>query len=71
MIKRIANKILSASREDYDIGKEILKNLIYEYLLDNRNIVLEGFVNFRIKEYIETLDYIVELAVASYLNIII
>lgn len=71
MIKRITNKILNASREEQDIGKEILKNLIYEYLADNKNMVLEGFVNFRIKEYIDTLDYIVELAVASYLNIII
>ena len=34
-------------------------------------MILEGFINFRIKEYIETLDYIVELAVTSYLNIMI
>ena len=70
-IKRIANKILAASREEDNISKEILKNLVFEYLIENKNLVLEGFVNFRIKEYIETLDYIVELAVTSYLNIII
>lgn len=71
IIKKIANKILNASREDENISKEILKNLVFEYLIENKNLVLEGFVNFRIKEYIETLDYIVELAVTSYLNIII
>lgn len=70
-IKRIANKILIASREEDNISKEILKNIVFEYLIENKNLVLEGFVNFRIKEYIETLDYIVELAVTSYLNIII
>ena len=70
-IKRIANKILTVSREDENFSKEILKNLIYEYISENKKMILEGFVNFRIKEYIETLDYIVELAVTSYLNIMI
>lgn len=70
-IKRIANKILLASRDNENFSKEILKNLIFEYLLENNKMILEGFVNFRIKEYIETLDYIVELAVTSYLNIMI
>ena len=70
-IKRIANKILIASRENENYSKEILKNLIYEYLLENKNMILDGFVHFRIKEYLETLDYIVELAVTSYLNIMI
>ena len=70
-IKKIANKILISSREDENIGKEILKNLIFEYIIENKSMILEGFVNFRIKEYIATLDYIVELAVSSYLNIIL
>lgn len=70
-IKRIANKILIASYADENISKEILKNLIFEYILENKSMILDGFVTFRIKEYIETLDYIVELAVTSYLNIII
>ena len=70
-IKRIANKILITSKRDENVSKEILKNLIFEYLLENKSMILDGFVNFRIKEYIETLDYIVELAVTSYLNIMI
>lgn len=70
-IKRIANKILITSKRDENVSKEILKNLIFEYLLENKSMILDGFINFRIKEYIETLDYIVELAVTSYLNIMI
>lgn len=70
-IKRIAKKILLASKENENIGKEILKNIIFDYLINNKKMILEGFVKFRIKEYLDTLDYIVELAVTSYLNIII
>lgn len=70
-INRIANKILIASRENENYSREILKNLVFEYLLENEKMILEGFVRFRMKEYLETLDYIVELAVTSYLNILI
>ena len=63
-------RILTVSKENNDFGKEILKELIYEYLQENKKMILEGVVLFRIKEYIETLDYIVELAVTSYLNLI-
>lgn len=69
-IKQIAYKILVVSSEE-NLTKEILKNLVFEYLLEHKNLLLEGFINFRIKEYMETIDYIVELAVTSYLNIII
>lgn len=69
-IKRIAYKIQEANKDDENISKEILKNLIFEYLLENKAMILEGFINFRIKEYIDTLDYIVELAVVSYLNVV-
>lgn len=69
-IMRISMRILTVSKENDDFGKEILKELIYEYLQENKKMILEGVVLFRIKEYIETLDYIVELAVTSYLNLI-
>ncbi|MFG6318918.1 MAG: putative sporulation protein YtxC, partial [Clostridia bacterium] len=69
-IMRISMRILTVSKENNDFGKEILKELIYEYLQENKKMILEGVVLFRIKEYIETLDYIVELAVTSYLNLI-
>ena len=70
-IKKISRKILISSREDENLGKEILKNLVFEYFLENKSMILEGFINFRIKEYLKTLDYIVELSVMSYLNIMI
>lgn len=69
-IIRISMRILIASKENDDFGKEILKELIYEYIEENKKMILEGFVTFRTKEYKETLDYIAELAVTSYLNLI-
>ena len=48
----------------------MLKNIIKEYLNENKKILIEGFVNFRIKEYKELLDKIVEVSVFSYLDLI-
>ena len=69
-IKRIALKILVIGQDEEKYGNNILKNLIFDYLFENNRMILEGFVNFRIKEYIEIIDYVVELAVTSYLSII-
>lgn len=40
---------------------------IKKFLKDNRNIVLEGVVNFRVRNYIEYLDNIVDMAVNKYI----
>ena len=62
----IDNKELILALEELEKEKEIIK----EYLLENKKIVLEGFVNFRIKEYKELLEKIVEVSVFSYLDLI-
>jgi hypothetical protein len=69
-IIRISFRILMATKETEDFGKEILQELIYEYVNENKKMILDGFVIFRTKEYREILDYISELAVTSYLNLI-
>lgn len=45
----------------------ILKKSISEYISSNKSIVLDGFVNFRIKSYVECLDDIVDLSVNNFL----
>ena len=40
---------------------------IQKYLLDNKNIFLEGVVNFRINKYVAILDNIVDMAVNKYI----
>ena len=49
---------------------EIIETMFLEikkYLLEHRNIVLEGIVNFRIQEYVAILDNIVDMAVNKYI----
>lgn len=50
--------------------EEIIEAVFREmkrYLKENKNIVLEGVVNFRLNEYIKKLDNIVDMAVNKYI----
>lgn len=46
---------------------ETLFEEIKKYIEYNRNIVLEGVANFRVKEYVKILDNIVDMAVNKYI----
>ena len=56
---------------DNKIGykNKILKNLIKKYIMEDKSILLDGFVNFRIKPYKDLLDNIVEVSVVSFLEL--
>lgn len=69
-IFEITKKVLELPDEKIGFKNDILKNIIKNYLLENKKIVLEGFVNFRIKPYKELLEKIVEVSVFSYLDLI-
>ena len=69
-IYEITKKVLELPDEKIGNKNIILKNSIKQYLLENRNIVIEGFVNFRIKEYKELIEKIIEVSVISYLDLI-
>jgi len=47
--------------------KEKLYLAVEEYIKENKAIVLEGIINFRIREYIKVLDNIVDMAVNQYI----
>lgn len=47
--------------------KEVLYQSIEKYVKENKAIVIEGIVNFRIQEYIKILDEIVDMAVNQYI----
>lgn len=49
------------SYEDY------IYDCIYEYILQNKSIVLDGFITFRLKEYIKMLDSLVDDSVNTFL----
>lgn len=69
-ILEISKKVLELPDEKIGYKNEILKRLIKEYIKENKKILIEGFVNFRIKEYKDLLDKIVEVSVFSYLDLI-
>ncbi len=69
-IFEITKKVLELPDEKIGYKNDILKNCIKKYLLENKKILIEGFVNFRIKEYKELLEKIVEVSVFSYLDLI-
>ena len=47
--------------------KETLYKQVEEYVKENKNIVLDGVINFRIQKYIQELDNIVDIAVNQYI----
>jgi len=41
---------------------------ILDYIKENKSIVLDGFVNFRLSNYMKNLDYIVDMSVNKYIT---
>lgn len=66
MILKISEKIIEIQESSFEYKNEILKGLIYEYYIDNRYMILDGFVLFRMKPYLEILDYVVDTSVTNY-----
>lgn len=51
----------------YNEKYNAIYNSLYSYLLEHHSIVLNGFVNFRLKDYKEILDYNVDICVSNFL----
>ena len=54
------------TQDEEEINETIFKE-VKDYIKENRNIVLEGVVNFRLRGYIKILDNIVDMAVNKYI----
>lgn len=57
------NLDITLYREKYDL----VYNSLEKYLKENRNIVLSGFINFRLKDYVQMLDEVTDLSVSNFL----
>ena len=66
IILKISEKIIEIQEANLEYKKEILKGLTYEYFLDNKTMVLDGFINFRLKPYLEVIDFVVDTSVTNY-----
>ncbi|MBR3163377.1 MAG: putative sporulation protein YtxC [Clostridia bacterium] len=56
-VLEIALNLLTENESLYiDNRQKIIYNAFYKYLLENNKIVLDGFINFRLKEYLDLLN---------------
>lgn len=67
-ILKIAFDLISTdNNNDFCTRKEQLYISTLKYVDENKSMILDGFVNFRLKEYIKSLDYCIDLAVNKFL----
>lgn len=68
--KEILNLCFDISANDFtyifDKKFTIVSNCFYEYLIENKSIILEGFINFRLSDYMKILDDTVTESVNQY-----
>ncbi len=75
MILEIVKELLHpCSNEDksgimrYKKRKEEIYSILYDYLRDSDQLILDGFIRFRLKDYVEELEDTIDIAVDSYLT---
>ena len=68
-VLKISNQIMNLPDNKIGYKNKILKNSVKRYIVENKSIILDGFMNFRVKEYKELLDNIVEVSVVSFLEL--
>lgn len=67
-VLNICSEILYDSNEfSLDDRHLTLFNTFYDYLLDNKNLFLSGFIYFRLQEYINFLENIIDIAVNKFI----
>ena len=66
---KISNQIMNLPDNKIGYKNKLLKNLVKRYITENKSIVMDGFMNFRTKEYKDLLDNIVEVSVVSFLEL--
>ena len=65
-IKNIIDELISS--DEHSRRKELINISLKEYFKEgNKKMILDGFITFRLKDYIEVLDYVVDLSVNNYL----
>ena len=59
--------ISSGEEPSLKYRKEEIFTPVLSYIMENKSVILDGFVNFRLNEYIKIMDYIVDLAVNKFI----
>lgn len=65
----VTKKILELPESKIGNINRKLRGLIINYIKENKKIYLDGFIRFRLNEYREILEEIIDVSVCSYLEI--
>ena len=65
-IKNKCINLLNNTTDDFYLRKDTLWLLVYNYFKEFNKMILQGFVNFRIHDYIKILDYLTDMCVNNY-----
>lgn len=68
-VLKISHQIMTLPDHKIGYKNKLLKQLIKQYIQENKTMILDGFMNFRAKEYKDLLDNIVEVSVVSFLEL--
>ena len=65
-ILNYCQEFLDASQKEKMLRYNLVFSSCFDYIKENRYLILDGFIKFRLKEYIKNLDEIVDFAVDKY-----
>ena len=60
------NYLYCGDLDEVSLRQDSLKISLIDYFANNKSVILDGFINFRINDYIKIIDYIVDLAVNKF-----
>ncbi len=63
----LKNCKLILENEDSNHKNDLIYLSVFDYVTNNSYMNLDGFVQFRLKDYLEVLDYVVDLAVNNFI----
>ena len=63
----IVNKYINNNEfKESSLRKNLIKSSCIKYFSDNKSLILDGFVNFRLKDYLKSIDSLVDMAVNKF-----
>lgn len=67
IIKECTNLLDIKETNDFIYRKECILANVFKYLTENNSMILSGFVNFRLQNYIKSIDSAVDIAVNKFI----
>ena len=65
-IQKYSEELLEASQKEKMLRTNIVFSEFFDYIKENKYLILDGFIHFRLKQYLKQLDEIVDLAVDKF-----